>query len=160
MPKSPRASEVASKGEGSRPFDPAETVEVLNADGLVTVSFYSSTGDRQSHELTGKPNDEAVSETDLFDVLEGARRREGVDWRLAAALLRTEGYDVSQVYNALLPEALGDERPFEEANAEVLAAIARAYAPGSEAVALQAAGGRPLSFSAAELVQMELRPPT
>lgn len=97
---------------------------------------------------------------DFPPYIERARRRDGLDYALAAATALYAGEPDRDVHDDLMAFALGvDGLSFEEAEARVMKARADAKSAPSSAVALQRAGGRPGLFTAHDLVQMDIPAP-
>ena len=103
------------------------------------------------------------------DWIDAGNRREGYNFRRAAAAGRmahhVDGTPENEALRAveleLMAHALGVlALPYDAAEASVTAAVLPVYGETSPAVALQAAGGWPTTFTAAELVRMNMPAPT
>lgn len=137
--------------EMSSPHLPGTSVlTVRQADGTLAL-----------HQLDVEISDSERERDDA--IIQAAHTRDGLNLHRAAAELRAAGSSIARTYAACMAAALGDPattgEAFEVTDQAVRTAVERAFQPTSVAVALQASGGRPTRFTAAELVTMDIPPP-
>lgn len=93
------------------------------------------------------------------EMLESATVRSSLNRALFAATMREAGRPVADAYGALMMHDVDRGLPYETSQLLAMYDVRQAYAPASEALTLQRAGGRPSRFTARELVTMDIPEP-